>query len=221
MKRHLRYSNKEEGSTLMLALMGLVFLTVVGLSLAVVTETEMLIGNNEQIANETFYAAEIGVSTAVTQLLVENNLDRRAFAMPAKNGDEDRFIGDKTLGYSVDFTPVYPVHYSNAAYSTANVGGGSEMLSVFFKTSARARRLAWETSQQVPDCAGQVAGEGEVDEFAEIQAEKVVDYGFFVTPITSIEIGALEAGHKRVDQFGCEEEKEDSVYGQSLPVADP
>jgi hypothetical protein len=149
--------------------------------------------------------------------LVENNLDRRYFAVAAKNGDDDRVLGNKTLGYSVDFSAVYPVHYSNAAYSTANVGGGSEMLSVFFKTSARARRLAWETSQEVPDCAGQIGGDGEVDEFAEIQSEKIVDYGFFVTPITSIEIGALEAGHKRVDQFGCEEEKDASVYGQSLP----
>lgn len=229
MRRFTGYSNREEGSTLMLALMGLVFLTVIGLSLAVVTETEMLIGSNEQIANETFYAAEMGVSTAVTQLLVENNLDRRAFAIAAKNGDDDRFLGDKTLGYSVDFSAVYPVHYSNAAYSTANVGGGSEMLSVFFKTSARARRLAWEGD--VPDCDGLVNGlaSGDDDddddddasivppEFEEVQAEEVIDYAFFVSPITSIEISALEAGHRRVDQFGCEAEMPDSSYGQDLP----
>lgn len=215
-----RFSKREEGSTLLLALVGLVFLTVVGLSLAVVTETEMLIGTNEQIAGETFYAAEVAVSTAVTQLLVENNLDRRAFAIPAKNGDNDRFMGDQVLGYSVDFTPVYPVHFSNAAYSTANVGGNSEMLSVFFKTSARARRMAWDPAQQVPDCDGQLAGAGPVDEFANIQAEKIIDYAFFVTPITQIEIGALEAGHRRVDQFGCEAEKDDNEYGQTLPSND-
>lgn len=215
-----RFSKREEGSTLMLALVGLVFLTVVGLSLAVVTETEMLIGGNEQISGETFYASEVGVSAAVTQLLVENNLDRRAFAIPVKNGDEDRFLGDKLLGYSVDFTPVYPVHFSNAAYSTANVGGNSEMLSVFFKTSSRARRMAWDPAQSVPDCDGQRAGAGPVDEFSEIQAETVIDYSFFVTPITQIEIGALEAGHRRVDQFGCEAERDENDYGQTLPGSD-
>lgn len=223
MRRQASYSKKEEGSTLMLALMGLVFLTVIGLSLAMVTETEMLIGNNEQIANETFYAAEIGVSAAVTQLLVENNLDRRAFAIGAKNDDNDRFLNGKNLGYSVDFSPLYPVHFATAAYSTANVGGGSEMRSVFFKTSARARRVAWEG--EVPDCdvaaedGGYSLGDDDDDvtippEFQDIQSEKVVEFAFFVSPITGIEIGALEEGYKRLDQFGCQVEKDESSYIQ-------
>ena len=107
--------HREQGSAMLFALMGLVFLTVIGLSLAVVTETEMIIGSNEQIAQETFFAAEAGVAAAVGQLLVENNMKAKHFALLAKYGlDEDgeevvRTAGGLKLGYAVDFTTVYPM----------------------------------------------------------------------------------------------------------------
>jgi len=68
MRRH----HSERGSVFIVALMVLVMLTVIGLSLALVTETEMLIGGNEQIISETFVAAETGTAVAVSQLMVAN-----------------------------------------------------------------------------------------------------------------------------------------------------
>lgn len=67
-------ARREGGSALLFALLAMVFLTVIGLSLAVATETEMMIGTNEQISQETFFAAEAGVATAIAQLLINDDV---------------------------------------------------------------------------------------------------------------------------------------------------
>lgn len=209
---------------MLFALLGLVFLTVIGLSLAVVTETEMIIGNNEQIAQETFFAAETGVAAAVSQLLVENNISNKYFALEAKDGadadglDRVRTIGANKLGYSVDFTNVYPVAQGPAAYTQANEGDGG-MKSMFFVTTVRARRLAWPKDDPVPGCSqnqerrdlglglggggggGTPADDG-YDEFANILAEKQITVGFFVSPLG--EVSELRQGFQGADRLGCD-----------------
>ncbi len=79
----MRCIEREQGSVFIVSLMVLVMLTVIGLSLALVTETEMLIGGNEQVIHETFYAAETGMAVAVSQLMVSNSLSRKCLALRA------------------------------------------------------------------------------------------------------------------------------------------
>ena len=215
--------HREQGSAMLFALMGLVFLTVIGLSLAVVTETEMIIGSNEQIAQETFFAAEAGVAAAVGQLLVENNMKAKHFALLAKYGlDEDgeevvRTAGGLKLGYAVDFTTVYPVAQGPAAYTQANQGDNG-MQSLFFVTTVRARRLAWPAEDPHPWCddyeevrdigfglpSGDpgTPGDDGYDEFANVLAEKEITLGFFVSPLG--QLTNHSEGFKDADNFGCD-----------------
>ncbi len=104
----------ERGSVFIVALLALVLLTVIGLSLALVTETEMMLGTNEQIITESFYAAEAGVNVVLAQSTV-GVTDKQCLAILAKEeGDADRMLGVQRLGYSVDTSSLYPVAFDVA-----------------------------------------------------------------------------------------------------------
>lgn len=59
----------ETGSAYVVSLLALVLLTIIGLSLTLVTQTEMQIGANEGTVNRVFYAAESGISEATARAL--------------------------------------------------------------------------------------------------------------------------------------------------------
>jgi hypothetical protein len=202
----------------MFALLALVFLTIIGLSLAVVTETEMMIGNNEQIAQETFYAAEAGVAASISRLMITNSLGRDYFFIPAKDGDNDITLGDKTLGYVVDFTSIYPVAWEDAPWTKANAD--EKYLSVFFRMDVRARRMAWDTIDKGPDCEAEIdtaltpsSTSGE-DPFDKIQAEKHLTLGFFVSPLDGLNPDNMFDALLKPDTFGCSAELDNTEYEQ-------
>jgi hypothetical protein len=65
--------NGETGSAYVLVLLVLLVLTLLGLVLAFITQSEVEVGANERTVNRVFYAAEAGVSVAVTDLLIAND----------------------------------------------------------------------------------------------------------------------------------------------------
>ncbi|MBV8202862.1 MAG: hypothetical protein JOZ15_19775, partial [Acidobacteria bacterium] len=54
----------ERGSAFIVALLVLVVLTIAGLALTLMTQTEMRIGANEREANRTFYASDSGIQVS-------------------------------------------------------------------------------------------------------------------------------------------------------------
>ena len=66
MRRIPRTHQREAGSVYVIALLVLLILTIVGLALSLVTQTERLLGANDRITQRVFYAADSGtaVSTA-------------------------------------------------------------------------------------------------------------------------------------------------------------
>jgi Tfp pilus assembly protein PilX len=59
----------ESGSAYLISLLALVMLTIVGLSLTLITQTELQIGANEGQANKVFYAADSGISESTARAL--------------------------------------------------------------------------------------------------------------------------------------------------------
>jgi hypothetical protein len=209
MKRFNPSSRREEGSALMFALLALVFLTVIGLSLAVVTETEMMIGSNEQISQETFYAAEAGIAAAISRLMITNSMTSDYFFIPVKDGENNVTVGAKTLGYVVDFNSIYPVAWEPAPWSKAN--GDDPLLSVFFHLDVRARRMAWDTVDPGPDCQGLInpgstpsSSSGD-NPFSQIQAEKRLSLGFFASPLKGLNPSTMYSAFDKPDIYGCSE----------------
>ncbi len=204
-----RAVRRQQGSVFVVALLMLVLLTIIGLSLALVTETEMLLGGNERIVTETFYASEAGVNVVLGQSTV-GATDRQCFAVLAmEEGDEPRRVGVRQLGYSVDSTALYPVAFDIAPYSKANEGRGDVLYAGFFRGSVRALRGSWDPEDPnpatykpgVPREPGEdlatLTGNGDFT----LQGQKDIDLSFYVSPIQSvIDLDAFD--HPEV--LGCE-----------------
>jgi len=62
----------EQGSAYIIALLVLVVLTIVGLSLVFITQTEVEIGANERTLQRTLYEADSGIAIATARVLVTN-----------------------------------------------------------------------------------------------------------------------------------------------------
>jgi Tfp pilus assembly protein PilX len=93
----------EEGSAYMIVLLALVVLTILALSLAFVTQTELQIGGNERATNRVFYAAESGIAAATARALVTADYKAHVFTFTDP--------GTATLGFTetVDVSPVLPI----------------------------------------------------------------------------------------------------------------
>jgi Tfp pilus assembly protein PilX len=72
-RNKVRNSSRENGSAYILVLMVLLVLTLLGLVLAFITQSEVEVGANERTVNRVFYGAEAGVTAAVTNLLIAND----------------------------------------------------------------------------------------------------------------------------------------------------
>ncbi len=219
----MRFVEREQGSVFIVSLMVLVMLTVIGLSLALVTETEMLIGGNEQVINETFYAAETGLAVAVSQLLVSNSMDSKCMALRGRDADDTpRMLGVQNLGYSVDFTTLYPVAFDVAPYTQANEGRDDQLYAGFFRGEGRALRGSWlvtEDSALDSDAVTVPREQGELLEDADftVQAQKTVQVAFFSAPLQALEAGTLVAAFDHPEVFGCEPHPEHNEVSAPPP----
>jgi type IV pilus assembly PilX-like protein len=65
-------ARREEGSAYLIVLLVLVVLTILGLSLVLITNSEMEIGANERSIQRVFYEADSGVAIGTARVLVAN-----------------------------------------------------------------------------------------------------------------------------------------------------
>jgi hypothetical protein len=93
----------ESGSAYIVALMALVVLSVIGLGLALVTQTEMQLGGGEKTLQKVFYAADTGVENAVARAIVDKDLGGHTFIM---KDNEKALLG---LQHEVTDSPFFPV----------------------------------------------------------------------------------------------------------------
>lgn len=215
----MRHSKRQEGSALMFALLAIVFLTVIGLSLAMVTETEMLIGSNEQIAHETFVTSESGIAVAFNNVLINNNVRKNWFAIEGLVGNDKRELGDDQLGYVVDYTDLYAAYQGCPPFGDCTDDGERKHFAYFFIGKSRARRLAWPNTDAVPDCQREsertVGDPQPLDYFDNIQSEKIVTMGFYAAPLPDLTGLDLVDSYKEADIFGCAPKRPPSSYEQT------
>jgi Tfp pilus assembly protein PilX len=68
-----RRDRNQEGSAYLIALMALFLLTILGISVSLVTQTEILASSQERIIERTFYAAESGLEASIARALGEGD----------------------------------------------------------------------------------------------------------------------------------------------------
>lgn len=95
----------EAGSAYIIALLALVVLTILGLSLSLVTQSELTIGANERVEKRTFYAADSGISQALARALVNGDYEAADVRL---DDPGSRLAG---VGFDVAMSPLFAVAY--------------------------------------------------------------------------------------------------------------
>lgn len=170
----------QRGSAFVLALMVLAILTMVGLSVSMISETEMAIGESEKVQNEIFYATEAGLTTQVAGLVVTNDTGPINIVIPAgalRNSRADLQIGHDVLG-----SGMAPIAEKVMDYSKANATRQDNFRSFFYHTRTLARRTAWAEGQPVPTC-------DEIEKTA--LGSNLTSTGFYYTPTQGLSDVAL------------------------------
>ena len=89
------------GSAYIIALLVLVVLTALGLTLSLVTQTEMQIGANERVVQRHFYAADSGDGSSTARALVKADYSAQIYTIPGS--------GPLQLDTKVEASPFYPI----------------------------------------------------------------------------------------------------------------
>ena len=93
------------GSAYLTTLLALVVLTIVGVTLVLITQTEMGIGAADRSVQRVLYATESGIAAAMARALVTS--DHSAFEMELPDGGDG---GGAELTHQLRVSPVYPLY---------------------------------------------------------------------------------------------------------------
>jgi Tfp pilus assembly protein PilX len=134
-----RQSAAQEGSAYIVVLMVLAVLTVLGLSLALITETEMQIGGNERVATRALYAADAGIGIAAARVLVNNDHTATTVVLP-----DEVTAGALNSGHRVELSPFHPI--LDAPCNLCAINQGQDFLEVNHAVAVTASRVFWSGS---------------------------------------------------------------------------
>lgn len=111
----------ERGSAFVIALLVLLVLTIAGLALTLMTQTEVKIGANEREANRTFYAADSGINVSTARTLWAQN--DKTLTILLNTTQQDTGVATApplTFFDQIVVTPLYPVYTAPANLSQIN-----------------------------------------------------------------------------------------------------
>jgi hypothetical protein len=136
---------RQRASAFLMAMIVLAVLTVVGLSLSMVTETEMRLGETEKVINEQFFANEAGSTVQIATLLATNGLEGINVVVPSIAQSRS---GNSPLntGYDVVGSGLAPVTTDELPYTKVNEGRGDKLFAFYYHMKTLARRTAWNKS---------------------------------------------------------------------------
>ncbi len=152
MKTHNR---SQAGSAYVITLLALVVLTILALSLALVTQTEVQVGSNERTVNRAFYSADSGLGIAVAEALVNSSGPQS----PTHPGSTVVVLNKTSIGGDgpasahtadrVTISSFVPIQYVRCDWCPANEGT-QKFWRVSHAVSATAERIAWSGSDDPP-----------------------------------------------------------------------
>lgn len=128
--------SSEAGSAFIALLVGLVLLSLLGLTLAFVTGTEALLGNNERDLERVLYAADAGVGVATAKALVVPDNRPMRLEMPDPGPNPNVSIQNE-----VEVSPLRPLLVTPC--NLCQINQGSEFFRIDHAVSVRVERVAW------------------------------------------------------------------------------
>jgi hypothetical protein len=135
---------REAGSAYLVVLLVLVVLSLLGLTLALLTQTEMQIGANERLIQRVFYAADSGIGEATTRVLVTGDYKPKIVLLKDVAG---RLVPD--LGNRVEVSHFVPLD-GDTPCDLCQINQGNEFFKVNHAVSVTAVRSGTSGGVEVP-----------------------------------------------------------------------
>jgi Tfp pilus assembly protein PilX len=127
---------RESGSAYVLVLVALVVLSLLGLILAMITQSEVEVGANERSANRVFYTSEAGISAAVTNLIVANGI----------SGFEAKYMDQGSTVYGTNVSVSSLNQLNSGPSDKSQINQDSDYKAVTYATTSRATRFGKDNS---------------------------------------------------------------------------
>ena len=143
MRTKTHYPRREQGSVYILALLVLLILTVVGLSLSLVTQSEMQIGVNERLSHQAFHMSTAGIDIATAKALVMPDL--RSFELDLV---EPSNVTNLNLRHRIEVAPFLPI--LSAPCNLCQINEGADFMKINHAVSSSATRIAWMGNPATP-----------------------------------------------------------------------
>lgn len=131
----MRLRNRQRGSAYVLTLLALLVITLVGLSLSMVTQTEKQLGVNERMTQRVFYAANSGTAAATARVLARN--DHTGLELLFNKTEESGL----SMAERVRTSRFHPILASPCNFCEINQG--SQYYNVNHAITAEAERIGW------------------------------------------------------------------------------
>lgn len=139
MKTNSSSRRSEAGSAYIITLLALVVLTIMALSLALVTQTEVQVGANEKTVNRTFYAADSGLGVAAAEALTSGRYTGMTVLLNKRTDP----ITKLNTADRVTISPFVPIATVRCDWCPANDDGVPKFWKTNHAVSATAQRIGW------------------------------------------------------------------------------
>jgi hypothetical protein len=136
MRKTPRAPKREAGSVYVIALLVLLILTIVGLALSLVTQTELQIGANERMTQAAFYATNSGIDVATAKALVLPDL--RSFQIDVAEPDSRAGVH---LGHRIEVSPFLPI--LDSPCNLCQINEDVPFFKINHAVASTATRIAW------------------------------------------------------------------------------
>ncbi len=136
MSRALRAGQRQRGSVYVLSLLVLLILTIVGLALSLVTQSEMQIGVNERLTQQAFYSAASGIDIATAKALVMPDL--RSFELDLV---EPSNLPNLNIRHRLEVSPFVPI--LNAPCNLCQINADAPFSKINHAVASTGTRIAW------------------------------------------------------------------------------
>jgi len=149
MRQVTRTVQRQQGSVYILALLVLLILTIVGLSLSLVTQSEMQIGVNERLSHQAFHTAAAGVDIGTAKALVMPDL--RSFELDLVEPTDPPGTGvpaNLNIRHRLEVSPFLPI--LSAPCNLCQINEGADFMKINHAVSSSATRIAWMGNPATP-----------------------------------------------------------------------
>jgi len=137
MRRSIRPRRAESGSVYIITLVVLLVLTMLGLSIALITQSEMQIGVNERLGQTMFYAAGSGIDVATAKALAVQDL--RAMRLDQV---VPRALPNLNVRNRVDVSRFRPI--MDSPCDLCQINDGLAYAKLHHQVDATATRIGWQ-----------------------------------------------------------------------------